>query len=96
MNIPPFEITTTIIDLAVKVAQLLNNLTFIHQRIANSILRRTYQIRTVCRSLTIYQNILYFEQVNSLTTIISWCRLINISEFKIAYEIYDMLDELDP
>ena len=49
MKNPPFEITNTIIDLVVEIAELVGKLTSIHQLSTNPTLRRTNRIRTICK-----------------------------------------------
>lgn len=97
MNNPPFEITNTIIDLVVEIAELVGKLTSIHQLSANPTLRRTNRIRTIHGSLAIEQNTLSLEQV---TAVINGKHVLappkDIAEVKNAYEIYERLDELDP
>ena len=66
MKNPPFEITNTIIDLVVEIAELTGKLTSIHQLSANPMLRRTNRIRTIHGSLAIEQNTLSLEQVTAV------------------------------
>lgn len=97
MKNPPFEITNTIIDLVVEIAELTGKLTSIHQLSANPTLRRTNRIRTIHGSLAIEQNTLSLEQV---TAVLNGKHVLappkDIAEVKNAYEIYERLDELDP
>lgn len=97
MKNPPFEITNTIIDLVVEIAELVGKLTSIYQLSANPMLRRTNRIRTIHGSLAIEQNTLSLEQV---TAVLNGMRVLappkDIAEVKNAYEIYERLDELDP
>lgn len=97
MKNPPFEITNTIIDLVVEIAELVGQLTSIHQLSANPMLRRTNRIRTIHGSLAIEQNTLSLEQV---TAVLNGKYVLappkDIAEVKNAYEIYERLDELDP
>ena len=97
MKNPPFEITNTIIDLVVEIAELTGKLTSIHQLSANPMLRRTNRIRTIHGSLAIEQNTLSLEQV---TAVLNGKHVLappkDIAEVKNAYEIYERLDELDP
>ena len=97
MKNPPFEITNTIIDLVVEIAELTGKLTSIHQPSANPMLRRTNRIRTIHGSLAIEQNTLSLEQV---TAVLNGKHVLappkDIAEVKNAYEIYERLDELDP
>ena len=97
MKNPPFEITNTIIDLVVEIAELTGKLTSIHQLSANPMLRRTNRIRTIHGSLAIEQNTLSLEQV---TAVLNGKHVLappkDIAEVKHAYEIYERLDELNP
>ena len=97
MKNPPFEITNTIIDLVVEIAELVGKLTSIHQLSTNPTLRRTNRIRTIHGSLAIEQNTLSLEQV---TAVLNGKHVLappkDIAEVKNAYEIYERLDELDP
>ena len=97
MKNPPFEITNTIIDLVVEIAELVGKLTSIHQLSANPMLRRTNRIRTIYSSLAIEQNTLSLEQV---TAVLNGKHVLappkDIAEIKNAYEIYELLDTLDP
>jgi len=97
MKNPPFEITNTIIDLVVEIAELTGKLKSIHQLSANPMLRRTNRIRTIHGSLAIEQNTLSLEQV---TAVLNGKHVLappkDIAEVKNAYEIYERLDELDP
>ena len=97
MKNPPFEITNSIIDSVVEIAELIGKLTSNHQLSANPTLRRTNRIRTIHGSLAIEQNTLSLEQV---TAVIDGRHVLappkDIAEVKNAYEIYERLDELDP
>lgn len=97
MKNPPFEITNSIIDSVVEIAELIGRLTSNHQLSANPTLRRTNRIRTIHGSLAIEQNTLSLEQV---TAVINGRHVLappkDIAEVKNAYEIYERLDELDP
>lgn len=97
MKNPPFEITNSIIDSVVEIAELVGRLTSNHQLSANPTLRRTNRIRTIHGSLAIEQNTLSLEQV---TAVINGKQVLappkDIAEVKNAYEIYERLDELDP
>lgn len=97
MKNPPFEITNTIIDFVVDIAELIGRLTSNRQLSANPTLRRTNRIRTIHGSLAIEQNTLSLEQV---TAVINGRHVLappkDIAEVKNAYEIYERLDELDP
>ena len=64
---------------------------------ANPMLRRTNRIRSIYSSLAIEQNTLSLEQV---TAVLNGKRVIappkDIAEVKNAYEIYEMMDTLNP
>ena len=94
---PPFEITNTIINYVVEIAELVGQLTSSKQLSTNPTLRRANRIRTIHGSLAIEQNTLSLEQV---TAVLNGKQVLappkNIAEVKNAYEIYERLDELDP
>ena len=94
---PPFQITNTILDSVIEIAELVGRLTSISQLSANPTLRRTNRIRTIHGSLAIEQNTLSLEQV---TAVLNGKHVLappkDIAEVKNAYEIYERLDELDP
>ena len=94
---PPFQITNTILDSVIEIAELVGKLTSINQLSANPTLRRTNRIRTIHDSLAIEQNTLSLEQV---TAVLNGKHVLappkDIAEVKNAYEIYERLDELDP
>ena len=94
---PPFEITNTISNYVVEIAELVGQLTSSKQLSTNPTLRRTNRIRTIHGSLAIEQNTLSLEQV---TAVLNGKHVLappkDIAEVKNAYEIYERLDELDP
>ena len=94
---PPFEITTAILDEVAEIAELVGHVNASLGLSANPTLRRTNRIRTIYSSLAIEQNTLSLEQV---TAVLSGKRVIappkDIAEVKNAYEIYEMMDKLDP
>ncbi len=94
---PPFEITDDILDAIAEIAELVGQVTVTHGLSANPTLRRTNRIRTIYSSLAIEQNTLSLEQV---TAVINGKHVIappkDIAEVKNAYEIYEMLDSLNP
>lgn len=94
---PPFQITNTILDSVIEIAELVGKLTSISQLSTNPTLRRTNRIRTIHGSLAIEQNTLSLEQV---TAVLYGKHVLappkDIAEVKNAYEIYERLDELDP
>ena len=94
---PPFEITTAILDEVAAIAELVGHVNASLGLSTNPTLRRTNRIRTIYSSLAIEQNTLSLEQV---TAVLSGKRVIappkDIAEAKNAYEIYEMMDSLDP
>lgn len=93
----PFEITNAMIDHVAEIAELVGRLTSTNQLLVNPTLRRTNRIRTIHGSLAIEQNTLTLEQVTAVLngkTVLAPPK--DIVEVKIAYEIYERLDELDP
>ena len=94
---PPFEITSAILDEVTEIAELVGQVNATQGLSTNPILRRTNRIRSIYSSLAIEQNTLSLEQV---TAVLSGKRVLappkDIAEVKNAYEIYEMMDELDP
>ena len=94
---PPFEITNTILDKIAEIAELVGHVNASQGLSTNPMLRRSNRIRTIYSSLAIEQNTLSLEQV---TAVLSGKRVIappkDIAEVKNAYEIYEMMDTLDP
>lgn len=94
---PPFEITNTILDEIAEIAELVGHVNASLGLSANPTLRRTNRIRTIYSSLAIEQNTLSLDQV---TAVLNGKHVIappkDIAEVKNAYEIYEMLDSLDP
>ena len=94
---PPFEITNAMFDEITEIAELVGHITATQGLSANPTLRRTNRIRTIYSSLAIEQNTLSLEQV---TAVLNGKKVIaspkDIAEVKNAYEIYDMLDSLNP
>lgn len=94
---PPFEITNAILDEIAEIAELVGHVNASLGLSSNSTLRRTNRIRTIYSSLAIEQNTLSLDQV---TAVFNGRRVIappkDIAEVKNAYEIYDMMDSLDP
>ncbi len=94
---PPFEITPFILDKISEISELVGQINALSGLSASPMLRRTNRIRSVYSSLAIEQNSLSLEQV---TAILNGKRVLappkDIAEVKNAYEIYEMLDSLDP
>lgn len=94
---PPFEITNTILEEITEIAELVGHVNAVQGLSTNPMLRRSNRIRTIYSSLAIEQNALSLEQV---TAVLSGKRVIappkDIAEAQNAYEVYEMLDSLDP
>lgn len=94
---PPFEITNAILDEIAEIAELVGHVNAAQGLSANPTLRHTNRIRTIYSSLAIEQNTLSLDQV---TAVLNGKRVIappkDISEVKNAYEIYEMMESLDP
>ena len=94
---PPFEITNAILDKIAEIAELVGQVNAVAGLTTNPMLRRTNRIRTIYSSLAIEQNTLSLEQV---TAVLNGKRVIappkDIAEVKNAYEIYEMMDSLNP
>lgn len=94
---PPFEITNTILDEIAEIAELVGHVNASLGLSTNPTLRRTNRIRTIYSSLAIEQNTLTLEQV---TAVLNGKRVIappkDIAEVKNAYEIYEIMESLNP
>ncbi|MBR2181231.1 MAG: Fic family protein, partial [Oscillospiraceae bacterium] len=94
---PPFEITTEILSAITEIAELIGQISATQGLSASPTLRRTNRIRTIYSSLAIEQNTLSLEQV---TAVLNGKRILappkDIAEVKNAYEIYEMMDTLNP
>ena len=94
---PPFEITNSILDKIAEIAELVGQVGATSGLTTNPTLRRTNRIRTIYSSLAIEQNTLSLDQV---TAVLDGKRVLappkDIAEVKNAYEIYDMMESLDP
>ncbi len=94
---PPFEITASMLDKIAEIAELVGQVNAVAGLTTNPMLRRTNRIRTIYSSLAIEQNTLSLEQV---TAVLNGKRVIappkDIAEVKNAYEIYEMMDSLNP
>lgn len=94
---PPFEVTNTILDEIAEIAELVGHVSAAQGLSTNPTLHRSNRIRTIYSSLAIEQNTLSLEQV---TAVLSGKRVIappkDIAEVKNAYEIYEMMDSLNP
>ena len=94
---PPFAITNSILNKIAQIGELVGQVNAVAGLTTNPMLRRTNRIRTIYSSLAIEQNTLSLEQV---TAVLSGKRVIappkDIAEVKNAYEIYQMMDSLNP
>lgn len=94
---PPFEITNSILDKIAEIAELVGQVNAVVGLTTNPMLRRINRIRTIYSSLAIEQNTLNLAQV---TAVLNGKRIIappkDIAEVKNAYEIYEMMDSLNP
>lgn len=94
---PPFEITNEILDSITEIAELVGQVSATQGLSTNPKLRRSNRIRTIYSSLAIEQNTLSLEQV---TAVLNGKRVLappkDIAEVKNAYEIYEMMDTLNP
>ena len=94
---PPFEITNSILEKIAEIAELVGHVNATAGLSTNPTLRRTNRIRSIYSSLAIEQNTLSLEQV---TAVLNGKRVIappkDIAEVKNAYEIYELMDILNP
>lgn len=94
---PPFEITNTILDAVAQIAELVGQVSAVEGLTTNPTLRRSNRIRTIYSSLAIEQNTLSLEQV---TAVLNGKRVLapakDITEVRNAYEIYEIIDTLNP
>ncbi len=94
---PPFEVTVGMLDRIAEIGELVGAVTAAPELKTNPVLRRSNRIRSIYSSLAIEQNTLSLEQV---TAVLNGKRVLappkDIAEVQNAYEIYEMLDRLDP
>lgn len=94
---PPFEITNKILAYVAEISELVGHFNAVPGFSASPTLRRTNRIRSVYSSLAIEQNTLSLEQV---TAVLNGKHVLapakDIAEVKNAYEIYDLMDTLNP
>lgn len=94
---PPFEVTVGMLDRIAEIGELVGAVTAAPALKTNPVLRRSNRIRSIYSSLAIEQNTLSLEQV---TAVLNGKRVLappkDIAEVQNAYEIYEMLDRLDP
>lgn len=94
---PPFEVTNSILDKVAEVAELVGQVNAVSGLSSSPTLRRVNRVRTIYSSLAIEQNTLSLEQVTAVLngkTVIAPPK--DIAEVKNAYEIYDIMESLDP
>lgn len=94
---PPFEVTTAMLNQIMEIGELIGHVTATASLKTNPTLRRGNRIRSIYSSLAIEQNTLSLEQV---TAVLNGKRVLappkDITEVQNAYEIYEMMDSLDP
>jgi len=94
---PPFEVNNEIMSLVAEIAELAGRITVSSELNRNPQLRRKSRIQTIHGSLAIEQNTLSLEQV---TAVLNGKRVLappkDIEEVKNAFEIYEVLDTLNP
>lgn len=94
---PKYQLTNEIVSLVADIAHLAGNISATSELDKSPRLRRANRILTIHDSLAIEQNILTLEQV---TAIVNGKVIIappkDIEEVKNAYEIYELLDTLNP
>ena len=94
---PPFDITDEILEQVAEIGELVGHVNAVTGQAVNPVLRRSNRIRSIYSSLAIEQNTLSLEQV---TAVLNGKHVLappkDIAEVKNAYEIYEMLDSLDP
>lgn len=96
MYIPPFKITSKIIDLISKISEKIGEINSLESSARHVELRRESRIKTIHSSLAIENNSLSLEQI---TAIINGKRVLGapneIQEVKNAVQAYDLLLSLD-
>jgi len=94
---PPFEVTPAMLNQITEIGELIGHVTATASLKTNPTLRRGNRIRSIYSSLAIEQNTLSLEQV---TAVLNGKRVLappkDITEVQNAYEIYEMMDSLDP
>ena len=93
----PFQINAKILNLTAEISELVGKIDTVSKLNNSPQLRRQNRIKTIYSSLAIEQNTLSEEQV---TAVLSGKRVLaplkDIAEVENAYEIYEMLDKLNP
>jgi len=97
MYVPPFEITSKIIELISKISEKIGEITYIQNTPYHIQLRKENRIKTIHSSLAIENNSLSLEQI---TAIIEGKRVLGnpneIKEVKNSIQAYDLLLTLNP
>ena len=93
----PFQINTKILNLTAEISELVGKIDTVSKLNTSPQLRRQNRIKTIYSSLAIEQNTLSEKQV---TAVLAGKRVLappkDIAEVENAYEIYEMLDKLNP
>ncbi len=95
--IPKYKLNNKMVSLVADISRIIGSVSALSNFDKNPKLRRANRIRTIHDSLAIEQNTLTLEQV---TSVLNGKMIIappkDIQEVKNAYEIYELLDTLDP
>lgn len=95
--IPKYKLNNKMVSLVADISRIIGSVSALSNFDKNPKLRRVNRIRTIHDSLAIEQNTLTLEQV---TSVLNGKMVIappkDIQEVKNAYEIYELLDTLDP
>ena len=95
--IPKYKLNNKMVSLVADISRIIGSVSALSSFDKNPKLRRANRIRTIHDSLAIEQNTLTLEQV---TSVLNGKMVIappkDIQEVKNAYEIYELLDTLDP
>ena len=95
--IPKYKLNNKMVSLVADISRIIGSVSALSNFDKNPKLRRANRIRTIHDSLAIEQNTLTLEQV---TSVLNGKMVIappkDIQEVKNAYEIYELLDMLDP
>ena len=95
--IPKYKLNNKMVSLLADISRIIGSVSALSNFDKNPKLRRANRIRTIHDSLAIEQNTLTLEQV---TSVLNGKMVIappkDIQEVKNAYEIYELLDTLDP
>ncbi|MDY4110416.1 MAG: Fic family protein [Eubacterium sp.] len=95
--IPKYKLNNKMVSLVADISRIIGSVSALSNFDKNPKLRRANRIRTIHDSLAIEQNTLTLEQV---TSVLNGKMVIappkDIQEVKNAYEIYELIDTLDP